>query len=424
MDRRHLVVLGGILVVALALRVGMVVATPDYRPVTDDLDYDRNAVALVDFRSYAPPLAVTGGGEASAFRPPLYPFSLAAVYAVSGTGDTGVRWDAGRVAQAGLGTLAVALTVLVAWLLAGPGAGLVAGALAAVFPPLLMISSSLLTENLFICCELGALAAVLWFRRTGSTRWLVLAGVGVGLAGLTRGNGLILVVPLLLGAWTGRPRFSRSALAAPAVLVVAAALTVAPWTVRNAVALDAFVPVSTQSGFALAGQFNVTTQEAGGPPRLWRSPYLLPEFQALFVAMPPLGELEVRRRLRRSARDYIRDHPGALADSAWWNGRRLLALDGLDVERGYAAAIGLPQWVSDLAIYGFLVLAPLAVLGALTAGARRVPPWVWLMPALLLLSILFVSGAQRYRTTADPFVILLAALALCSVAERLGARRA
>ena len=72
-----------------------------------------------------------------------------------------------------------------------------------------------------------------------------------GLAILTRANGMILLVPLALIMWA-----PRRSLGPPAVLVAVALLTVAPWTIRNAVELHAFVPVTTQFGSALAGTYN------------------------------------------------------------------------------------------------------------------------------------------------------------------------
>jgi N-methylhydantoinase A/oxoprolinase/acetone carboxylase beta subunit len=90
-------------------------------------------------------------------------------------------------------------------------------------------------------------------RSTHRWRWVVLAGVLAGLTCLTRANALVLLLPLGLAVWTVRPRFSVRALAAPALLVVLALVTISPWTIRNAVTFHRFIPVSTQLGSALAG---------------------------------------------------------------------------------------------------------------------------------------------------------------------------
>jgi 4-amino-4-deoxy-L-arabinose transferase-like glycosyltransferase len=421
--RRATIAAASIVLVALAIRVAVVEATPGFAPRTDAYDYDRHAVALERTHAYPPPTVLTGGGTATAFRPPLYPLTLAGVYLVTGTQSPGRRWHAGRLVQALMGTLVVALVALLAWELAGAAAGLAAGAIAAVFPPLVMVGASLLTENLFLILELAAVLAVLRHRRSRvGWAWLAGAGLCAGLAALDRGNGLLVAIPLALGAWTAARGSRRRGVAGAALVLVAAVLAVAPWTVRNAVALHAFVPVTTQSGFGFAGQYNPDVQRAQ-PPALWRPPFNLAVFAPLFLHRPPLGEVLVDRRLSAAARRYVLGHPLAPARAAFWNGRRLLALDGTRLERMNAVALGIPARLSDASVYAFLVLLPLAVAGALTSTARRVPRWVWLVPILLMGSVVFVSGTQRYRTLADPFWILLASFALTSPAAPARLRR-
>jgi NADH:ubiquinone oxidoreductase subunit K len=72
----------------------------------------------------------------------------------------------------------------------------------------------------------------------------------------------------------------------------------------------------------------------------------------------------------------------------------------------------------------FWVFAILALLGAATARARRAPAYVWAVPALMFLSVVFlVVETPRYRTPIDPFVVLLAALALAALAGRFAGLR-
>src|SRR4051812_49467819 len=89
-----------ILAVALAVRVGVIVATPHFRPIFDAAHYDRLGASIASGDGYPgqflPPTP-------SAFRPPLYPLALAAVHLLGG------GWTAGRVLGALLGTLTVLL---------------------------------------------------------------------------------------------------------------------------------------------------------------------------------------------------------------------------------------------------------------------------------------------------------------------------
>lgn len=408
--RTFTLALAAILVLALAVRVSAAVRYNTIVPQADALDYDRHAISIAGGEGYPEALEVTGGPGPSAFRPPLYPFVLAAVYELSGVSDPAERWQYGRLAQALVGAAIVALIVLVALQLWGRLEALIAAAIAAAYPPLIHAGTSLLTEPLFTALLLGGVAALLHHRLADPrARWLALAGACAGLATLTRGNGLVVVAVLALGAWTLKPRLSLRSLAAPAVVVATAILVVAPWTIRNAFELDAFVPVTTQSGFAVAGQFNET---AAQNDYLWVVPSTLPEHRSLFEG-EALGEVEVSERLTESALDYAGEHPASIASAASLNALRFLSLrDPVDFEREGALFTSQPQGLAELSVYAFWALALVALAGSFTAAARRLPAFVWSIPPLLLATVLLVGGNARYRTPAEPIFILLAAAAL------------
>ena len=88
-----------------------------------------------------------------------------------------------------------------------------------------------------------------------------------------------------------------------------------------------------------------------------------------------------------------------------------------------AGTIGIRPSHADVGAYAFLAAGALALLGALTAAARRTPMWVWLVPLLLVASVLFVNTeTPRFRVPVDPFVLMLAALAVAAGCERLRPR--
>ena len=72
--------------------------------------------------------------------------------------------------------------------------------------------------------------------------------------------------------------------------------------------------------------------------------------------------------------------------------------------------------LSGCAIAGvvcFWVYALLALVGAFTRQARAAPLWLWAVPLLMYLGVVFlVVETPRYRTAIDPFIVLLAALAV------------
>jgi hypothetical protein len=105
------------------------------------------------------------------------------------------------------------------------------------------------------------------------------------------------------------------------------------------------------------------------------------------------------------------------------NTLRLLDLPGPALEHYLAPYEAYPRRLTTASVYAFWVLAALAVAGAFTAAARRAPGAFWaLVPFIALPSVLFL-GATRYRAPADPFLLVLAALALVAARDRVAAGR-
>jgi hypothetical protein len=133
----------------------------------------------------------------------------------------------------------------------------------------------------------------------------------------------------------------------------------------------------------------------------------------------------LERKLRSAAFHYIREHPTFVLKVGWWNTRRMLELAGRARSRATAATITIDHKWADRGIVCFWIVAGLALAGALTSRARRAPPYVWLVPALMFLSVVFlVVETPRYRTPIDPFLVLLAAAALATGWERVRGRLA
>ncbi len=412
--------LAALVVLALVLRLAVVFATPHFVPVTDAGEFDHIAVSLAHTGSYPLSYVNPRQGGPTAFRPPLFPVALAGVYKLVGTGSEHTRWDAGRVLEAILGALAVLLIGLIATRLWGPRVGLVATGIAAIYPPLVLIGTSLLSESLFIPLVLAAVWAALQYRDAKRLRWAAIAGVLVGLSALTRGNGIFLIIPVGFLLWVQRPRFTRRALAAPAAALAAVVLVLVPWTIRNLNVFHQFVPVTTETGYALEGTYNAAVQNDKRFPALWRAPLL--RMQGAFNR-PGATEASVSGVLTHQALHYIHQHPGSLATTLYWNTLRLLNLTGVRVERDFARGEGYQIWLAELSVYAFWLVLALAIAGALTRAVRAAPAALWGVPLVIYLSTVLLLGLTRYRSPADPFLIMPAALALTGGWDRLARRR-
>jgi 4-amino-4-deoxy-L-arabinose transferase-like glycosyltransferase len=413
MDRR---VVGLLLALALIVRLGYVAATPGYQAIDDAHNYDVHAQSIAAGHGFA--RIGSGPSGETAFRPPGYPYLLAGVYALSGVdrAEPANRYLAGRVANALVGTAIVALIGVLSAQLFDRRVALAAMALGAVYLPLILVGGSLMSEPLFAVLLLGGLAAALHHRRSAHRyRWALTAGVLGGLAILTRANAAILLAPLVVAVWDARPRWSWRALAPPAALVAIALATVAPWTIRNAVVFHSFVPVSTQLGTALAGTYNDAARTDREHPASWRSLRRVPDYQYLIRRWRQIPEPVLDKRLRHAALRYASHHPGYVAEVVFWDTARMLDLAGMSWSRHTASTISIgPRW-ADAGVVCFWCFAALAIAGALTSRGRRMPAFVAAVPALLFLSVaFFVFETPRYRTGIDPFIVMLASVALVS----------
>jgi 4-amino-4-deoxy-L-arabinose transferase-like glycosyltransferase len=408
-----------LLLVALVLRLGYVALTPDYRLVDDATDYDRHAASIARGDGYAD---VGLPGRKSAFRPPGYPYLLGAVYRVTAVQDSRVqdRIQVARVFNALLGTLVVALIGLVAAQLWDRRTALVAMGLGAVYLPLILVGGSVMSETLFAVFMLASLAAAIQHRRSPHRwRWALAAGLLAGLTVLTRANALVLLIPLAFGVWDARPRFTPRALGPPVALVVVALLTVTPWTIRNQLVFHQFVPVSTQLGSALAGTYNDEARADRVNPASWRSLRRIEQYKYLTDQWRVISEAQLEQKLRAASMDYIRAQPGYVATVVWWDTRRALDLASLDWSRHTASTISVTAGWAVAGVICFWIIGLLALAGVFTRGARRAPWWVWAMPALVYLGVVaLVFETPRYRTGIDPFIVMLAALALVALARR------
>ena len=405
--------------VALVLRLAYVDDTPGYVLRHDAVDYDVHAVSIAQGNGFSKTLA---HGRPTAFRPPGYPYFLGAVYHVFKADRKPVkeRVHVARIAQVFVGTALVVLVGVIAFQLWGSVAGLVALGLAAVYLPFILVGGAVMSEPLFDVFMLASLAAALAHRRSPHRyRWALLAGVLGGLAALTRAQALILLVPLAVAVWDGRPRRTRAALGPPLALILVALLTITPWTIRNARELHAFVPISTQFGSALAGTYNDAARGDTQNPAAWQGLRHVPDYAYLFNRVSETNEAVLEQKLRAASLHYVREHPTYVAKVGWWNTRRMLDLASLRRSRATAATITINHFWADRGILCFWVFAALAVAGAFTAMARRTPWYVWAMPILSFFSVIFlVVETPRYRTPIDPFLVLLATAALVTVARR------
>jgi hypothetical protein len=250
--RLGIAALAAILVVGLGLRVND--AWQGREPVFDAAAYARIATNLDQGRGFT--LGPSATQPASNYSPGL-PLFVAGAYKLTG----GVHERFARLLLALIGSLSVLFTYLIGRRLSGPGAGLIGAAAIAVYPALLEYQGMLMGEPLAASLLSGAVLGVLWASDSrqkelarGScrgVRWL-LPGVLLGALALVRPEYLGVAVLVSLVVFSRDLRVDwRAATAKATILLVGVGVVIVPWTVRNAIALDRFVPISTGGGQVL-----------------------------------------------------------------------------------------------------------------------------------------------------------------------------
>jgi 4-amino-4-deoxy-L-arabinose transferase-like glycosyltransferase len=293
-------------------------------PVSDFRGYDSLAVRWLE-------TGLFGGPGRFAYRTPGYPAFLALIY--MGFGHT---WQAVAFVQAALGALTSGLTALLATYVVSARGSILAGLLHALSPTALAYVPVLASENLAVTLVVaGVLLLVVSQRASDRGRYGVAFGVGMvlGLLVLVRPAGLFFA-PGWLIVMACSPQRRRLYAGPPVVAILAAALALCPWLVRNQrVGLSA-TTLSTAGGVN-AWMGNNDAAVAGGYRRAVQAE----------VNTNGMGELQKDRAYREAALTWIRGHP--LRYFAL-SGTRLVRLLGAEPD-GWAAAYLLPSQTNDRA---------------------------------------------------------------------------
>jgi hypothetical protein len=208
------------------------------------------------------------------------------------------------------------------------------------------------------------------------------------------------------------------------ILILATGIVIAPWTIRNAVELHHFIPVSDETGITIRGTYNPESAAFGPVPYKWRFFWKIPQDADLMRSAGRYDEAQLGDKLQSRALHYIGDHPLAPLEAGFHNALRMFELEGSYAWHASAEAIGLHVDVARTGVVAFWVVCVLALIGAFTRAARAAPRWLWAIPVLYALSIVFINvETPRFREPIDPFLILLAGCAVTAGLQRLASRR-
>ncbi|HEX4306263.1 MAG TPA: glycosyltransferase family 39 protein [Solirubrobacterales bacterium] len=257
--RRTLIALALIAALGLAFRA-VAVVHPVADPADDSHAYYALAKSLYTEGSYGGP---DFKRESSSDWSPGAPWLYAGLFVVTG----GPREGTIRILEALMGIGTILVVFLLGWRLGGRWPALLGALGVAIYPPFIHSVGEIMSEPPAMLSMPAAILAFLWaWDRTAAARsaepggtplstawpWLV-PGFLFGVTAMFRPEytlvaGAFVVFAAVRWVWEREWRLGTMAVG---LMLVALLLPVLPWTIRNFVVFERFVPISTGGGKAL-----------------------------------------------------------------------------------------------------------------------------------------------------------------------------
>jgi 4-amino-4-deoxy-L-arabinose transferase-like glycosyltransferase len=366
----------GALIVRILFNVLVVgMDKPGFALFPDGEEYDAIARSLA---------AGTGFEVAHApntFRPPGYPFFLAAIYVL-----VGHSYPAVKIVQSAVGALTCVMVWLIGERLFSKRVGVIASSIAAVYPFLVVYTGFLLSETVFVFLSSVFLYALVRLREEDNAWWTAFAGFILGLMNLTRPMALLLPALLLVWAWI---EFGdkRKAVVIVGIIAGMMLLPMTPWAVRNYMVTNSFILVA---GHNWAGLY------AGNNPAILRDP------EAIGGSIQP-------ERLE----DYRAAYLSFLSHSLRHEPLELLRLEGHKLKRFWSVFPKTSERDRIISAFSYGLLLPLFIVGMFLSLRSHRKPWIlfaWILNFCLM--TLITHGSTRFRLPVEPAVILFGSLTL------------
>jgi len=382
------------------------------RDAGDPYYYHVTANLLAHGRGFWDPVAWVdlGAQLPGAKHGPVLPAALALWSRLGGTG-----YLDHQIASIVLGLPQVAAVMLLARLLAGRRAAVLAGLLAAVYPNIWVSDGILFSEGLMAGFTTFATLVAYRWRGQPTMRSMALLGALVGAAALTRGEAVLLIplllVPLALSAraLTRRDRWRHAVVGAGSFAAV-----LAPWAVYNAGRFEHFVPLSTNSNEVLF--FANCDDTYSGPLLGFWSFDCIKRYQAEH-GEPEGDESQVSEFYRDRAIEYAKDNsdrlPAVVAARVgrqWelFRPRQAITFAWLERRPRQALRVGLGMYYAMIA---------LAIPATLALRRRRVAVWpLWVHALSVTITAAYAYGTLRFRAPFEPLLCVLAAIGAIEVA--------
>lgn len=334
-------------------------------------------------------------------RAPFWPFIMATIYAV-----LGVHNFYSRLFLCFLGSGTCVVTYLFARDVFNQKIALVTGIIAALYPGLFIYDGWLYSESVYTFFVICFAYSLFRLQRTPRITWMIVCGLSLGCASLTRPNGVSLLALVLIWAavMLGTHILAwRKAVQAVLVIAVLACGLILPWIVRNYLVTHHFILVAAGGGDVLAGVYNdaAVTSRAFGYPGMWMPHNLI---------RPPLTDNSDAGEAAY-AYHWIETHPAELP--------YLFSQHFINMWRPYTSEEGLPvrefpSRLSSKIVWDLMNTTPVAIILLTACGFVLTirPKWKDLLVSYLVIGLTIVLciafyGSSRFRAPIEPLLILL-----------------
>lgn len=183
------------------------------------------------------------GESPTRMRQPLYPFFLAMLFFFFGNSIISVQ-----LVQLVLSLLTIFLIIDIGKRIFGSDYSQINNIILSLYFPLWMLSASILTETVFIFFIIISFRYYIISKEKNNFKLILLSGIFLGLAFLTRPIALILFFVIgVIHLHTLKKIVYKSF----SIFAIGFILVIIPWTLRNYFVMDEFTPLSSDGGYNL-----------------------------------------------------------------------------------------------------------------------------------------------------------------------------
>ena len=353
---------------------------------------DRDAYFMLGRNIASTGKFIDADGHFTAFRPVLYPTALAAVIKILGTSAVGIF-----ALNALLGSISVFCVYLITKRLIGPAAAALAAAAVAIEPYLVLISADVMSESLFI--PLGLL--VIYFVLAADDRsksGAVLAGVFLALLVLCRPEGIVFIVPALIGFLALKKSASVRRTSVIIFLCVLCGIY-SVWAYRNYIRFNTFIPFTTHGGYTLFLGNNKSFYESASRGRKWDDAAFESWTRMNDAGTVRMNELEKNDYFYKEAKEFIRKNPRRFFHLMW--------LKFLRFWRPYPH--GVSGMIAGTSAAYTVLLYVLSIAGAVVLFIKRKRDFlIIIIPIILICIVHMIYWSQiRFRVPLHQLFVIL-----------------